>query len=112
MSYQHKSDESLSTPGRIGEERYTEQSEKQFQNLDQSGISNFSLEFEMLNKLQVTKNNHMPLKNLPVISADYLISEYADLYKEEVLADGRIKFSTDERDKIIFEDPFKRTTRF
>ena len=36
--------------------------------LDQSGITNFSLEFEMLNKLHVSKNNPLPLKNLPVVS--------------------------------------------
>lgn len=59
--------------------------------LDQSGITNFSLEFEMLNKMQVTKNNPLPLNKLPVVY-DVLMVEGVEFYKEDHLDNGTIRF--------------------
>jgi hypothetical protein len=54
-----------------------------------SGISNFSLEIEMLNRMHVTNNNRLSLHELPVIYDHLLPDTGVELYLEEdVGADG------------------------
>jgi hypothetical protein len=48
-----------------------------------SGISNFSLEIEMLNKLHIDKNNHQKLNQLPVVIDHLLPDPTLSLYQEE-----------------------------
>ncbi len=51
---------------------------------DYSGISNFSMELDMLNKLHVQKNNFAHLSELPVMG-DHIINDLScSLYKEEL----------------------------
>ena len=48
-----------------------------------SGMSNFSLEIEMLNKLHIEKNNHQKLNQLPVVIDHLLPDPTLSLYQEE-----------------------------
>lgn len=73
-----------------------------------SGMSNFSLEIEMLNKLHVEKNNRNKLSQLPVVIDHLLPDPSLSLYIEEPNENG-ICFSKDERPRIHFKDPITKT---
>eukprot|EP00347_Sterkiella_histriomuscorum_P015372 403357264 len=74
---------------------------------DISGITDFSLEFEMLNKLHVQKNTLDDMKNLPILN-DHLVPDLScSLYQEQYDNGKIVKFTKDNRNKIQFKDPFK-----
>ncbi len=73
-----------------------------------SGMSNFSLEIEMLNKLHIDKNNQYKLDQLPVIIDHLLPDPSLTLYQEEATENG-IRFSKDPRPRILFKDPITKT---
>ena len=73
-----------------------------------SGMSNFSLEIEMLNKLHIEKNNRNKLSQLPVVIDHLLPDPSLSLYIEEPNEAG-ICFSKDERPRIHFKDPITKT---
>ena len=75
-----------------------------------SGMSNFSLEIEMLNKLHIEKNNHHKLNQLPVVIDHLLPDPTLTLYQEEATETG-IKFSRDMRPRIFFKDPITKTNQ-
>jgi hypothetical protein len=71
-----------------------------------SGITNYSLEIEMLNKMQVQKNYNCKLSQLPVV-CDQFIPDSSLLYIEEKDPNGNtVKFFKDQRHKICFRDPY------
>lgn len=75
---------------------------------DLSGISNFSLEIEMLNRMHVENNNRDKLSSLPVLYDNMLPDPSVELYLEEPTEDGRLVFRMDQRPRIHFKDPITK----
>lgn len=73
-----------------------------------SGMSNFSLEIEMLNRLHVENNNRNKLSQLPVVIDHLLPDPSLSLYQEDPNENG-ICFSKDLRPRIHFKDPITKT---
>lgn len=65
-----------------------------------SGLSNFSLEIEMLNRMHVDNNNRQHLGTLPVIYDHMLPGEDLELYREEHMGSGGIRWRVDERPRV------------
>ncbi|CDW77251.1 UNKNOWN [Stylonychia lemnae] len=75
---------------------------------NQCDITNFSMELDMLNKMQIQKNNFDEIDQLPVMHEQLLPDLSCSLYKEEKSYNGKIvRFSKDERNKIFFQDPYR-----